>query len=738
MLFITFILLVIRRKVNAFVDNCQYLWYNDKKFLSEGEAVEFLESIIAYPLGFVMNLCYRLLSNYGVAIIAFTLITKFILLPLSVWVQKNSIKMVQMQPAINRIKAKFFGDADTIADEEAKLYKSYKYNPLASIIPLLIQILLLMGVVAVIYNPFEYLFNMDSGLIAEINQVASKLSGVPVTDSSIQLTAIEYIKNSEYAAAFSSVAGIDAYWGQITNFDLMFCSINLSHNPSIVLGITMVVPVIAGLSSLWLCIAQNKENVLQAEQGRFSQWSMSILSVGLSLYLGFFVPAGIALYWVASNLFAILQLYLLNMAIPPKKYVDYEELEASRKELSELNAAVEKKKLFSKDANAKRERADYKRFFSIRNKHLVFYSERSGFYKYYKEIIEYILEKTTVAIHYVTNDPDDIVFQIAKEQPRLKPYYIGVKKCITLMMRLEADVMVMTTPDLDNYYIKRSLLQKDIKYIFVPHDPSSMHMSFREHSLDNFDTVFCTGPHIAREVRATEKVYGTKEKELVEFGYPLIESLINSCEKLEPNNSDRKQVLIAPSWQEDNLLDSCIEPLIDSLYGDEYKIIVRPHPEYMKRYGSKMQLLTEKYSDKIGEGLEFELDFSSNTSVYSSDVLVTDWSGIGIEFGFATLKPVVFINTKIKMENENYKNIGIEPQEIVLRNVLGIALEKDEIKEKFTDTVKSLIGNQDFKEKLATKRKEYFYNLGSGGTHGAKYIIRYLIEKKKEKENNND
>jgi len=428
----------------------------------------------------------------------------------------------------------------------------------------------------------------------------------------------------------------------------------------------------------------------------------------------------------------------LNMAIPPKKYVDYEALEASRQELAQLNAMTPKKKMFAKDEFAKRELADYKRFFSIANKHLVFYSERSGFYKYYKEIIEFILEKTTVAIHYVTNDPNDIVFELAKTQPKLKPYYIGVKRCITLMMRMEADVVVMTTPDLDNFYLKRSLLQKDIKYIFVPHDPSSMHMGFREHSLDNFDVVFCTGPHIKDEVRASEKLYGTKEKELVEFGYPLIENLIESCKNLEPNESTRKSVLIAPSWQEDNLLDSCIEPLIDSIYGDDYKIIVRPHPEYMKRYSAKMQLLVDKYADKIGDGLEFELDFSSNKSVYSSDILVTDWSGIGIEFSFATLKPAVFINTKIKMENENYKSIGIEPQEIVLRNILGVALEKDEIPLKFANTVKTLIGDDSFKDKLKNKREEYFYNLGSAGTNGAKYIIRYLIEKKKEKENNND
>ena len=692
-----------------------------------------LTNIIAYPLGFVMEFCHRFISDYGVAIIVFTLLTKIIILPLSVWVQKNSIKMVQMQPELNRIKAKYFGDPDSAADEESKLYKKYKYNPLASLVPLLVQIVLLMGVVAVIYNPFDYLFHFSQEIIDQLNNLASNLTGIAVEDSSIQLTAIECIKNPDYYSQFASLNSSAEFLTaleSIKNFDLIFLGINLSYNPSIVWGITIIVPIIAGGSSYLLCIAQNKSNVLQAEQSKLSHWGMLALSVGLSLYLGFFVPAGIALYWVASNLFAIVQLYALNAVIPPKKYVDYEALEASREELAALNALGEKKKLFQKDENSKREKEDYKRFFSIRNKHLVFYSEKSGFYKYYAEIIEYLLKKTNVSIHYITNDPNDIIFEKAKEQPKIKPYYIGVKKMISLMMKIEADIVVMTTPDLDNYYIKRSLMKKDIEYIFVPHDPSSMHMGFREHSLDNYDTVFCTGPHIAEEVRASEKLYGTREKTLVEFGYPLIENLIKSCEALEENTSTRRQVLIAPSWQEDNLLDSCIEDLIDSLYSDDYKIIVRPHPEYMKRFSPKMNLLIEKYQEKIGDGLQFELDFSSNSSVYSSDLLVTDWSGIGIEFGFATLKPVVFINTKIKMENENYSLIGIEPQEITLRNVLGVALEKNEIKAKFADTVKELVGNESFRENLKEKREKYFYNLGSQGTVGAKYIVDRLVNKK--------
>lgn len=71
----------------------------------------------------VMNGCYLLCRNYGVAILLFTFISKLVLLPVSVWVQKNSIKMVKMQPEINFITVKHFGDKDTIAEEQAAVYK---------------------------------------------------------------------------------------------------------------------------------------------------------------------------------------------------------------------------------------------------------------------------------------------------------------------------------------------------------------------------------------------------------------------------------------------------------------------------------------------------------------------------------------------------------------------------------------------------------------------------------------
>ena len=70
-----------------------------------------------------------------------------------------------------------------------------------------------------------------------------------------------------------------------------------------------------------------------------------------------------------------------------------------------------------------------------------------------------------------------------------------------------------------------------------------------------------------------------------------------------------------------------------------------------------MRAPTEKYADVPAAELTFELDFSSNRSIYSSDLLITDWSAIAYEFCFSTKRPVLFVNTKIKMENPDYRDI---------------------------------------------------------------------------------
>lgn len=675
-----------------------------------------------------MKWCWELLHNYGLAIILFTVLTKIIMLPLSVWVHKNSIKIVKIQPEVNFLKVRYFGDRERIAEEEAKLHKREKYNPLISIIPLAIQIILLFAVLYIIKEPLTHVFHISDDILKQLAAV------INVDFRADQLSIVRAVQDGTIPAVTGNAAVTEAM-ELIKTFSLDFIGIRLDAVTTEVWGWYILSPVAAALSSFLMCYAQNKANVIQAEQTKFNKYGMMILSVGLSLYLGFGTYAGVVLYWVTGNILAIVQQFILNAAINPKKYVDYAELERSREELRKIESlGTTDKKDKNRKINARREKADYKRFFKVVNKHLVIWSERSGFYKYFEALIDGLLERSNIVIHYITNDPDDAIFKKAEEEPRIKPYYIGQKKLVTLMMRMDADIVVMTTPDLQTQYIKRSLVRKDVEYIYVPHDMMSVHMGFRKGSLDNFDTVFATGAHVEREIRATEKTYGLPEKTIVKFGYPLAEKLEASYEAQAEEKHEIKEILIAPSWQEDNLLDSCIDTLIEKLSCDKYHLTVRPHPEYSKRYAEKLNALVEKYKGADEKRLTFELDFTANKSIYSSDLLITDWSGIAYEFAFATKKPVLFVNTKMKVENPDWQEIGETPAEIYLRPQIGHALEKSGLDEKVCGAVDDLITHSaEYHDKINELKLSHLYSYGTNGAEGVKYILKRLSDIQKQK-----
>ena len=696
-----------------------------------------METVLYYiciPLGWLMKICWQLVTNYGWAIILFTLATKLVLLPLSIWIHKNSINMIKIQPAVNFLKVNHYGDMDTFADEQAALFKKEKYRPMVSLIPLALQIFLLLGVVQIIYHPMDYLFAIDSATIREL----ATFIGADMEQSSFQLKIIEAIKAGEITATSVipnvSADALSSIISSVSGFENSLFGFDLAVVPAEIWGIYILMPIIAGFSSWLLSFTQNLSNVLQHEQSKWNQYGLMAFSVGLSVYLGVGVPAGIAVYWIASNLFSIIQMYILNAIINPKKYVDYEALEASRKALAEIEKLdADKKDDPNYRQNRIREKKDYKRFFSIVNKHLVIYSEKSGFYKYFEALITELTARSNITVHYITNDPNDVIFSIAEKNTQIKPYYIGLKKMIPLMMKLETDIMVMTTPDLDKYYLKRSLMKKDIEYIYVPHDMMSVHMGFREGALDAFDTIFCTGDHVSREVRATEEVYKLREKKLVKFGYPFADKLIEAGEKERAEHipTEKKEILIAPSWQEDNLLDSCVDTLIEKLYCKEYHITVRPHPEYVKRYGARMQAIVDRFADKVGDQLSFELDFSKNKSVYSSDLLITDWSGIALEYCFATKRPALFVNTKMKCMNPNWEKIGLTPTEITLRDQVGISVNKEDLQGCDEIVKKLLTSEKEYEEIISRTLENHLYNIGCAGAAGADYILKSLVEKKK-------
>lgn len=172
--------------------------------------------------------------------------------------------------------------------------------------------------------------------------------------------------------------------------------------------------------------------------------------------------------------------------------------------------------------------------------------------------------------------------------------------------------------------------------------------------------------------------------------------------------------------------------MLDELLKTEYKIILRPHPQYLRYAMEYIEELREKY--KKHENFELQTDFSSNATVYQADLLITDWSGISFEYSFSTLKPTLSINTPMKIMNKEWEEIQLEPIDIAIRTMIGQDLNVDEIG-RINSVVEELFNTaDDYREKIAKVREEEIYNLGNSGKTGAEYILNAIerIEENKE------
>jgi len=626
-----------------------------------------ITTILATPFGWVMFLAFQITNSIGASIILFSIIAKLILFPLTRFAHLNSIKLLTLQPALSAIQKRYPHDKERLNEDRYELFKKEKYNPLIGVVPLLAQLILLMGMLQVMYDPLHHM-RLPEGT------------------------------------------------------DLRFWGIDLGVVPSLRYpSIELFMPLLSGIAALVFALMQNAISPGALSQGKKTNIGLIIFTVALSVYFAFVTPAGVGLYWTVGNIFAIVTVVILYFMYNPYKLAA--EALAQKNAMRKTPAEIKQERETNK-GNKAREKIDAARFASAK-KQLVFYAISSGQYKYYKTIIDYILEHSNIVIHYLTNDPADSVFQ--KNESKLVPYYVGQGKTISLMLKLDTDILVTTVPDLQTFHWKRSVVRKDIEYIHTFHGPTSTHLVYKEKAFDYFDTIFCVGPHHVSEIRRREEMANLHKKNLVKAGYGLYDQLLESYNELSKQPNSKPRILIAPSWQEDNLLDTCIDGLLESLIGNGYEIIVRPHPQHIKLFPHLINNLVTRYTNYSNTGeIVFELDFSGNDSIFLSDILITDWSGIAYEYSYCTLKPCVFINTPTKTMNANYKIYGMEPLDILLRDIVGVSIDTDNITA-IDKAVSNLLANKDaYRDSISKLVQQYVYYPTRNGQAAGTYIIKRL------------
>ena len=142
-----------------------------------------------------------------------------------------------------------------------------------------------------------------------------------------------------------------------------------------------------------------------------------------------------------------------------------------------------------------------------------------------------------------------------------------------------------------------------------------------------------------------------------------------------------------------------------------------------------MQQLINRYEDRFGEDFRIETDFSSNVTIFTADLVITDWSGIAHEFSYATKRPSLFVNTPMKVLNPEHDKIKIVPLELALRTELGTTIDPDKMDGVAAVVAELLDKREDYAQHIAEVLDQNVFNLGHSGEATAHYVMDAVAAK---------
>ena len=351
---------------------------------------------------------------------------------------------------------------------------------------------------------------------------------------------------------------------------------------------------------------------------------------------------------------------------------------------------------------------------------LVLYSEGPGDWPHIGPVLETLLAEHDVDVAYLSSDVADP--GLALDHPRLRSFMIGDGTVRTILFaRIDCAHFVMTLPDLDQLWLKRS--QHPVHYVYLFHSLNSTHAAYRKAAFDAYDTVLCVGPHHVAELRATEARYDLPAKELVEHGSVKLDSVLAEVARRrssEPGGAGGRQVLIAPSWGDCSLIERPVGiELVGVLLAAGYETVLRLHPMTVRRLPKLVEELRRRFAGQ--PGFLLEEDMSAVDSWLGSDVMVSDWSGAALEYAFALGRPVVYVDTPQKTVNEDWQELGIRPFEDAVRDELGLVVPEHEIAT-LPAAIEAALADPGARERALDARERSVFNVGSSARVAAGYL----------------
>ena len=288
-------------------------------------------SFFANIFGYVLQLLYNIVGNYGWAIILFSVLVKAIMIPISIKQQRTMKKNQKIQEEVKQIQFKYKNEPEKMNQEMMALYKREGMSPFSGCLSSIIQIVLLFSVFLLVRQPLTYMVKMDADVISKMENVITEQEEGN-KNAYAEIAVIQYVNNLDNKTSVSKDESFDMKeYAEQANLNMDFFGIDLSQVPKnnwkdVKVLIIPILYIISSFVSIRLSMntnnKQNKEKKLitdgkEHEEEKYNPmddanktmvWMMPIMSVSIAAI----APLGLALYWLMNNVLMIVERLVYN------------------------------------------------------------------------------------------------------------------------------------------------------------------------------------------------------------------------------------------------------------------------------------------------------------------------------------------------------------------------------------------------------------------------------------------
>ena len=178
--------------------------------------------------------------------------------------------------------------------------------------------------------------------------------------------------------------------------------------------------------------------------------------------------------------------------------------------------------------------------------------------------------------------------------------------------------------------------------------------------------------------------------------------------------------MIAPSWnyEHKNFINENFIEILDKLLSKDLKVIFRPHPEHYKRSKKILKKIKEKF---LSKNFLFDENMENIESMEKAKCLITDSSGIAIEYILTLKRPVLYLDEFDKIHNKEFSNYdSLKTVDREIKENFGYLIKKQDFQ-----NIDMVINeaSEDFKKKLSKLddfKNNTFANCGNTKNYFAK------------------